>query len=98
MRQASWEDMFRAAEPVAPKGPSWWSKLAIFSWEELVTLVIVIIGFTTVVGSINSANWVADMPSLYPVAFVGLGLGLVLSRIKLPEVFIHLMALALGLV
>ncbi len=35
------------------------------------------IGFLTVVQSIDSADWVDEMPSLYPIAFLGLVLGLV---------------------
>src|SRR5215471_4255040 len=98
MRQASWEDMFRAAEPAPPKAPPWWTRIAVFSWEEIVTLVIVMIGFLTVVQSINSANWVNDMPSLYPIAFLGLVLGLLMSRLKVNEVFVHLTALAIGVI
>jgi transglutaminase-like putative cysteine protease len=98
MRQASWEDMFRAAEPTPPKPPPWWTKLAVFSWEDIVTLVIVMIGFLATVQSINSANWVNDMPSLYPIAFLGLVLGLAMSRLKVNELFIHMTALAVGVV
>jgi transglutaminase-like putative cysteine protease len=97
MRQASWEELFREGE-VREKKPSVWSRLAIFSWEELVTLAIVMVGFLTVVQSMSSANWVNDMPSLYPIAFVGLTFGLVMSRLKINEVLTHLMALTLGLV
>ena len=72
MRQASWEEFFKSAGSCAEepevKKPAWWRKLAVFSWEELVTLVIVFIGFMTVVQSIDSADWVAEMPSLYPIA------------------------------
>ena len=38
------------------------------------------IGFLTVVQSIDSADWVDEMPSLYSIAFLGLVVGLVLAR------------------
>ena len=97
MRQASWEDLFREGEAKVVK-PPFWSKLAIFSWEELVTLAIVMVGFLTVVQSMSSANWVNDMPSLYPIAFLGLAVGLVMSRLKFNEILTHLIALTIGLV
>jgi transglutaminase-like putative cysteine protease len=97
MRQASWEDLFREGEAKVVK-PPFWSKLAIFSWEELVTLAIVMVGFLTVVQSMSSANWVNDMPSLYPIAFLGLAVGLVMSRLKVNEILTHLIALTIGLV
>ena len=56
------------------------------------------IGFLTVVQSMSSANWVNDMPSLYSIAFIGLAVGLVLSRLKLNEILTHLIALTIGLI
>lgn len=102
MRQASWEEIRRmeeifrarrdAPEPEAPR----WSKYVLISWEELVTLAIVLIAFLTVVQSVNSAAWAPEMPDLYTMAFVGLGVGLVLARLRLPELVCHLVALAVG--
>ena len=98
MRQASWEEMFQAAQlPERPQPKPWWSRLMIFSWEELITLLIVMIAFVTVVQSINNADWVAEMPSLYQIAFLGLGLGLVLSRFHVNELLLHLVALVIGI-
>src|SRR5687767_7904238 len=98
MRQASWEDMFKAQVEAQrpPEPPSIWSRLAIFSWEELVTLVIVLISFLTVVQSIDSADWVAEMPSLYSIALLGLVTGLALSRLRFNEALIHLLAVGIG--
>ena len=97
MRQASWEEMWRGNEAPQPKEKrSWTSGIGVFSWEELVTLVIVMIAFVTVVQSIDNADWVAEMPSLYTIAFLGLAAGLGLSRLKVPEVFLHLTSLAIG--
>lgn len=98
MRQASWEELFRAGEE-KPQKPSVWSKVAnIFSWEDAVTLIIVLIGFLTVVQSINSADWVPEMPSLYRIAFLGLAIGLVLARAPLNEAIAHIIAILVGVV
>src|SRR6266545_111677 len=95
MRQASWEDLFRAAEERAPAKPSVWSRIAgFFSWEDAVTLVIVMVGFLAVVQSINSADWVPEMPSLLPTA----ALGLVMARTRVHEAIAHFVAIAIGVV
>ena len=97
MRQASWEEMFQPAED-APKESRFAALSRIVSWEDLVTLAIVLVAFLIVVGSINSANWVTIMPSLFPIAFVGLGVGLVMARIGINETWAHVLALAIGTV
>ncbi|HLF72328.1 MAG TPA: transglutaminase domain-containing protein [Dehalococcoidia bacterium] len=102
MRQASWEEVFRAREasqqtPPRKKRPAW-QRTSFISWEELVTFAIVLIAFITVVESINGADWVPEMPSLYPVAFLGLIVGLVLARSSIPGPFAHLLALGIGAV
>ena len=104
MRQASWDEMrrmeeiFRAGRDEPPPPPRWTKLLAFFSWEEAVTLVIVFIAFLTVVQSINNADWAPEMPSLYTMALLGLAIGLVLARLRLPEVVCHLGALLVGVV
>ena len=98
MRQASWEELFRAGEE-KPVKPSVWSRIAaFFSWEDLITLLIVMVGFLAVVQSINGADWVPEMPSLYSVSFLGLGLGLVMARARLHEAIAHFIAIAVGVV
>lgn len=99
MRQASWEEMFRHAElSDEPKKSrlSWLSRY--LNWEDLITLVIVLIAFLTVVGSINGANWVAEMPSLFPIAFLGLVIGLLLARSPVNELVAHTTAIAIGVI
>ncbi len=99
MRQATWEDMFRrqeeAAAPLEEKR-SVWSRLMLLSWEEWVTLLVVFIVFMTVVQSIDSADWVEEMPSLYAIAFGGLGVGLLLAKTRLNEAVAHVVALVVG--
>ena len=96
MRQASWEELFRQGESPAQDKPSLWARLKILSWEELVTLAIVLIGFLTVIASIESADWVPEMPSLFGVGLLGLVVGLVLSRLRVNEALLHLAALGIG--
>jgi len=97
VRQASWEDLFRAAEEKEPDKPSVWSRVAaFFSWEEAVTLVIVMVGSLAVVQSINSADWVPEMPSLMPTAALGLALGLIMARARVYEAIAHFVAIAAG--
>jgi len=73
-----------------------WLRHWLFSWEDWLTFAIVLMVFFSVVGSINSAHWVEDMPSLYPIALLGLLLGFFLGRLGLREVFTHPIALLLG--
>lgn len=68
----------------------------LFSWEDWLTLAIVMIVFLSVVGSINSAEWVDGMPSLFPVAAFGLLLAFFLARTGLPELAAHFLAVILG--
>jgi hypothetical protein len=49
-----------------------------------------------VVGSIDGAHWVDDMPSLYPLALASLLLGLVLARSRTGELLAHFLALLIG--
>ena len=101
MRQASWNEMFapRADEPLlpapeVPQEPQGWMRL--FWWEDLITFALLGVVFLSVISSIDGANWVDDLPSLYPIAALGLVMGIVLARLRWPEGFVHLLALPLG--
>jgi transglutaminase-like putative cysteine protease len=98
VRQATWEDMWRAVEPAPPpeRKAHWITKLALLSWEEWVTLVIVFLGFISVVQSLDHAEWAPEMPSLYPTALVGLAISLFLAKTPLPEFAAHLVGLVAG--
>jgi len=104
MRQASWNEIFRGRERDAeqPERPSRLQPLIRISrytgitWETLVTLAIVMVGFLTVVRSIDSADWVPGMPSLYEIGFLGLLLGLVAAHSRIPALAAHLVALGVG--
>jgi transglutaminase-like putative cysteine protease len=102
MRQANWNEMFapRPASgelvlaPEVPQEPQGWRRF--LWWEDLLTFGLLAISFLTVVGSVNQARWVDDMPSLYPIALLGLVMGAVLARLRWPEGFVHLLALPIG--
>jgi transglutaminase-like putative cysteine protease len=104
MRQASWNEIFRGREREAeqPERPSRLQPLIRISrytgitWETLVTLAIVMVGFLTVVRSIDSADWVPGMPSLYEIGFLGLLLGLVAAHSRIPALAAHIVALGVG--
>ena len=98
MRQASWEEIFRQNREEETVRPSLWSRhFSWVSWEEIVTLAIVLVGFLTVVRSIENADWVSIMPSLYPIGFFGLALGIVLAHVKrAPDLTLHLIGLGVG--
>lgn len=98
MRQASWEDLFRKGEEKEPPKPIWSRIASFFSWEDAVTLVIVLVGYLAVVQSINSADWVPEMPSLYTSSILGLVLGLILARSRVHEAIAHLVAIGAGVV
>jgi transglutaminase-like putative cysteine protease len=87
----------RDQAPAAPATASW-RKFVPFTWEEIVTLAIFLVGFFLVVNSIDSADWVRLMPSLYPISLLGLILGVGLAKTRLPEAAAHLTALAVGFV
>jgi transglutaminase-like putative cysteine protease len=94
VRQVSWNELFtpRPAEPVAE--PQRGERL--LSWEDAITFGIVLLLFLSVVGSIDRARWVDDMPSLYPLALAGLLLGVALARSPAGEVLAHSLALLVG--
>ena len=98
MRQTSWEGLFQPGEEKPTPLTTRLLRLSPISWEEIVTLAIVLVAFATVVESVDSAGWVREMPSLYTVAFIALGLGLVLAKSPLNELSAHLTALIVGIV
>ncbi|MCH8993857.1 MAG: transglutaminase domain-containing protein [Chloroflexi bacterium] len=104
MRQANWNEMFAprpasgglVLSPEVPEEPRGWRRL--FWWEDLLTLALLAIMLLAVVTSVNRANWVDEMPSLYPIALLGLLMGALLARLRWPEGLVHLLALPIGAV
>lgn len=60
------------------KGP-WW-----LSWEEWLTFTLLVFLMVPVVGSLQTADWVDEMPSLVATSLCGLILGWVIAKSPLP--------------
>lgn len=94
MREANWDEIFQkrpATSVVAEDRLN-----AFLPWEEWLTFAITALVFMSVVASIDSAHWVRNMPSLYPVGFSALILGYVLSRVHRNELLLHPLGLLIG--
>lgn len=99
MSQANWIEYFRSqplpeAQPPrrhAISLPGWLS-----DWELWLTFALTLLVFLSVARSIDDANWVDGMPSLTLLSLLGLSAGLLLSRIRWPEPYLHLLALLIG--
>jgi len=93
MREANWDEIFQRRPDDRPADDELRSFLP---WEEWLTLLITTVMFFSVAHSIDSAGWVDDMPSLYPICLTGLLAGYLLSRVRLPELLLHPVALFAG--
>jgi hypothetical protein len=97
--QANWIEWFREQQaPVAPERPPFWERLTPYlaDWEEWLTFALATITFLAVTNSVQSAHWVDNMPSLSLVAFLALLTGFGLARVRIHEVYLHLIALLIG--
>jgi transglutaminase-like putative cysteine protease len=109
MRQAAWEELFKAAETreEEEKRP-WWHRFSFISWEDVVTLGIVMFLLVTIIGALGASlasgsilTWsnyrgVINVSSLLPLSLVGVLLALALARSGIHEVFAHLIGVAVG--
>src|SRR5262245_23979821 len=94
MREANWDEIFQRRSETASKDTD---RLNSFlPWEDWLTFAIAAVCFMSVVASIDGANWVNDMPSLYPIGFSALITGYLLSRVKWNELLLHPIALLIG--
>lgn len=94
MREANWDQIFQRNDEA--RAPSDERLSAIVPWEEWLTLFITTVAFLAVVQSVDSAHWVNDMPSLYPMGFAGLLTGYVLARVRWRAIWLHVIALCTG--
>jgi transglutaminase-like putative cysteine protease len=96
----SWDDLdVTAAGRWQPPEPTWAERNVpafLRSGETWVTLAISLIGFGAVIASIQSTNWVAEMPSLGVAGATGLLTGWLFAHIARRALWLHLMALSLG--
>lgn len=98
MRDLNWEELFRRPpdgdeDADLHEAPARGVAGMLGTWEEWLTFAVVLTVFLSVVASVQQAHWVRDMPALAPIALIGLALGFLLSRVRLPEPLIHLVAL-----
>jgi transglutaminase-like putative cysteine protease len=94
VREANWDQIFQRREQAG--APSDERLSAIIPWEEWLTLFITTVVFLSVVQSVDSAHWVNDMPSLYPMGFAGLLCGYLLARVRWRAIWLHAIALFTG--
>jgi len=94
VREANWDEIFQKRRDDDPAKDD--RVAAFLPWEDWLTFVIAAVGFLSVVHSIDSANWVDDMPSLYPIGFSGLLVGYALAHVRRAELLLHPAALIAG--
>lgn len=95
MREANWDEIFRKRDDTAT-GTGDERVASFLPWEEWLTFLITAVVFMSVVHSIDSANWVDEMPSLYPIGFAGLLTGYAIAKIHRSEASLHPLALIIG--
>lgn len=90
--QASWADFMRGGDtdrrPLAPHAATPFYR----SWETWVTFSLVLVAFLAVAASIEQADWVDEMPSLFAAALIGIVGGFVLAHVRAPGVLLTLVA------
>jgi transglutaminase-like putative cysteine protease len=67
------------------------------SGETWLTFFVAIIAFGSVIGSIHSANWVTEMPSLVLAGSIGLIAGWLLGNLRERSLALHLIGIGSGL-
>ncbi|MHB8576491.1 MAG: hypothetical protein ACYDCQ_14305, partial [Dehalococcoidia bacterium] len=74
MSQANWIEWFREQPDQVERPKPFYQRLPEWatSWEGWLTFLIATITFLRVSRSIESANWVSDMPSLTLVSFLAI--------------------------
>jgi len=94
MREANWDEIFQRR--TYDDAPADERLSSIVPWEDWLTFLLAAIAFMAVAASVNSAHWVRDTPSLYPIGFSALIVAYLLSRLRWNELLIHPVALFLG--
>ena len=69
----------------------WWA-----SWEAWLTFALVVLAQAPVVGSLQSSEWVAEMPSLVLTATIAVVVGWVLSQSRLPGIVAGPLGIVIG--
>ena len=93
----TWEELTSVAEPEIDG----WRRYMpgfLLSDESWLTLLLLTVAFGAVVASIESANWVSEMPSLVAAGAIGLATGWLLANMRARALTLHLVGLATGFV
>ena len=92
---SSFDDVFgpgsrsHAGEPV--RVARWWT-----SWESWTTFALIILAQLPVIGSLQSSEWVEEMPSLITTAMVAVAVGWLLAQSRLHLSIASILGLATG--
>jgi len=86
----------RRPEPTRPAAPPSPTLHAWNSWESWLTLSLVVLVQLPVIGSLQTSEWVAEMPSLLAPAAAGLTTAWVLGHSRVSGVLAALLALVVG--
>ena len=65
--------------------------------DEWITFAILLVAFVAVAASIEEADWVNEMPSLFAASLIGLVTGWMLAHTGLPGLVVHPVAIGIGL-
>lgn len=68
----------------------------VMSWEDWLTFAVAAITFVAIAHSLQQANWVEGMPPFIPTVLLGLAIGMLAARVRLPAAAIHPVALLVG--
>jgi transglutaminase-like putative cysteine protease len=98
MAQISFDELFKTAtrpverheRPLREEG-AWYT-----SWEEWLTFSLVLFVLVPVIGSLQSAQWVSEMPSLLATAGIGVTIGWLMAHSRLNAGLAALAALGFG--
>ena len=99
MAQISWDVIYRPASAIPPSaGRELPGRLAVLgSWEAWLTLGLLMLLQFPIVGSLETTNWVDEMPSLVLASFVGLTSGWLLASIRGHALWLHVVGIVVGL-
>lgn len=101
---ASWTDVLAPAtprrdEPGRPEqAPISRRRSFLTSPDEWITFSILFVAFVAVAASIEEADWVNEMPSLFAASLIGLVTGWLLAHARLPGIVLHPIAIGIGLI
>ena len=95
---ATFEDVFDSSEHAHTTGEPvrvarWWS-----SWESWVTLSLIALAQLPVIGSLQSSDWVPEMPSLVLIGVAAITAGWLLAQSRLHGAIASLVGVAIGVV